>query len=353
MPLPEYVGPIRHVVLHAADGLVERQAGPAVELIRAMSPDTRITVACNGDTAQGEFRARLDAAGIAPDERIQFVDIPGPLSIWARDRYIATRPRRATGRSTWIVPRMPLAIHEPMRANEQAVPALLAMRSGDIAVLQSTIQLEGGNLIAMEDRILIGANVLTENLQEATPKRTRANLGELFALPIDYVMDDSGSPPMPHLDMYVTALGPMHVLVADPRLGAAILDTADDATRAAVAERLLGAPDVSAARADRFDAVARRLESDGYRITRIPFLDNRGGDFAITYNNVLQESRADRHIVYLPTYRVPALDAAARQVYESLGCEVRPIDVSLVSHLLGAVRCLANVVERGNVKARS
>ncbi|MCA9256899.1 MAG: hypothetical protein KDA33_14725, partial [Phycisphaerales bacterium] len=81
-------------------------------------------------------------------------------------------------------------------------------------------------------------------------------------------------------------------------------------------------------------------------VIRIPYADSRGGDFIVTYNNCLQETRDGERVVIMPTYDIPALDAAARKVYESLGMRVREVNVSTISHLVGAVRCMGNVVER-------
>ena len=124
------------------------------------------------------------------------------------------------------------------------------------------------------------------------------------------------------------------------------MEGAADASTEALKKRLFGEPDLSAGRAARFDQVAAQLAALGLAVTRVPYVDNRGGDFAVSYNNVLQEKRDGQHVVYMPIYQIPALDAAAAEMFESLGMVVRPIDVSPVCHLLGATRCLANVVER-------
>src|SRR5687767_1140737 len=52
-------------------------------------------------------------------------------------------------------------------------------------------------------------------------------------------------------------------------------------------------------------------------------------------------------IVYLPTYRIPALDRAATDSYTALGYCVVPIDVSTVYTLNGSLGCLVNVMARG------
>ena len=51
-------------------------------------------------------------------------------------------------------------------------------------------------------------------------------------------------------------------------------------------------------------------------------------------------------MVFMPAYRIPELDHAAARVFESLGLEVRPVDVTEVYELHGSVRCLVNVLQR-------
>ena len=60
--------------------------------------------------------------------------------------------------------------------------------------------------------------------------------------------------------------------------------------------------------------------------------------------NVIQESRAGRRFVYLPTHRLPAFDRATIATWTRLGYEVVPIDALGPAMLGGGVRCLSQVV---------
>jgi hypothetical protein len=59
------------------------------------------------------------------------------------------------------------------------------------------------------------------------------------------------------------------------------------------------------------------------------------------------ENRDGHKVVYLPRYRTPELDGAAAAIYRRLGFEVIPIDMSRVFRWGGSLRCIANVMERG------
>ena len=60
----------------------------------------------------------------------------------------------------------------------------------------------------------------------------------------------------------------------------------------------------------------------------------------------LFDRRGDTRIIYMPTYRLPALDAAGEAFWRGRGFEVHPIDVSTVYTLNGALGCLVNVLAR-------
>jgi hypothetical protein len=79
---------------------------------------------------------------------------------------------------------------------------------------------------------------------------------------------------------------------------------------------------------------------------RIPVAVLEGAGAYVTYTNALFDREASGPVVYLPTYRVPALDDAATRQYQELGFEVRPIDVSGIYSLNGSLGCLVNVLAR-------
>ncbi len=345
-PLSEYDGRIAHIVFHSADGLVGIAWRPVYDLLIAMPDETRFTFVCDGDAALTETRGRLRQWKLGARENIRAHLVRTPLLLWARDRYIAARPPNDGGLPIWIVPRVIQNFDSDRRTGEQAVPTLLNAILPTCRVATTPIAFEGGNVIASNQQVFVGANVLRDNTAANPANQTKAGLADLFSLPVTLIADETGLPPICHVDLFITPIADDHVLVGSPTLASRVMAKADDASTKALADRLFGKADFSIARATRFDAVAGKLASLGLTVTRVPYVDNRGGDFAVSYNNVLQEHRDGQNVVYMPIYKIPALDDAAAEAFKSLGMVVKPIDVSPVSHLLGATRCLANVVER-------
>ncbi|MFQ5412731.1 MAG: hypothetical protein ACE5EC_10560 [Phycisphaerae bacterium] len=354
VPLSEYDGNIRHIVFHSADGLVGRAWRSVYDLLTAIPPDTRFTFICNTDAALTETRGRLRQWEFAGRKTIRTLPVSIPLLIWSRDRYIAMQPAHGDALPVWLVPRVTDNFDRARRNREREVPRFLNDFEPLCRIAETPLVLEGGNVIASRRHVFIGANVLNENTASRPPAHTRDELSALFALPVVLVEDDRGAPPIAHVDLFITPIADDHVLVASPALGRSVMAGADAASNEALRQRLYITPDMPEpkgpdfrpSRIARFDQVAARLEERGFRVTRIPYADSRNGNFVVTYNNVIQEQRGGQKVVYLPIYKIPALDEAARRAFESLGMIVKPIDVSPICHLLGAVRCLANVVER-------
>ncbi len=354
-PLCEYDGRIRHVVFHSADGVVAEAWRAVHDLLVTMPPDVRFTFVCDTPAALNETRGRLRQWKFERNNILSRL-IETPVSVWARDRYIAMHPSGDARPPAWLVPQVVENLDGTRRRRERDVPALLNAVMPLCRVAETPLVLEGGNLVASNKQVFIGANVLRANAAREPAEQIRAALADLFALPVVLVEDASGLPPVAHVDMFLTPAADDHVLLGSPALAAEIMAAADAASTEALRQRLFvttelpGGLDASFSpeRVARFDQVAAQLQKLGLEVTRLPYVDSRAGDFIVTYNNALQETREGVRIVYMPIYRIPALDDAARRVYESLGCLVQPIDVSSVCHLLGAVRCLANVVERSS-----
>jgi hypothetical protein len=354
MPLAEYDGAIRHVVIHQPEKLVGQAWRATYDLLVAM-PDTTITLVCDSKVAVDETVGRLRQWKLAERANIRILPVDGPLLVWARDRYIAMRRTGGEELPVWLTPKPPLSFDAERRTGELLIPVAFNEIVPMCTQVDTRLVLDGGNIVASRDRVFIGGNVIEDNKDLGNADWTQATLKEFFGTNVTIVAEPDGRVPVAHLDMYVTILDGNRALVGDPRLAKKLIASADEASRKALYERLyitpnmpppIG-PDFTDERIARFDAIAKALTDAGVEVTRIPYADSRGGDFIVTYNNVLQETRDGQRIVYMPIYEIPALDAAARDLYESLGMTVKEINVSTICHLLGAVRCLANVVERG------
>lgn len=96
----------------------------------------------------------------------------------------------------------------------------------------------------------------------------------------------------------------------------------------------------------RFDRVAAQLAARGFAVTRVPVVVLPGAGSYVTYTNALFDRDAVGPIVYLPTYRIEALDRAAAATYTALGYRVIPIDVSTMYMRNGSLGCLVDVLAR-------
>jgi N-dimethylarginine dimethylaminohydrolase len=347
-PLPEYSGRIKHILLHSKSGLVGQAAKPVFDLLSALPEKTRVTILCDDLPACNESRGRMRQYGFFDRHQLEFIKVPVPISVWARDRYIFCKPLTSGAPPFCLVPAITAPVHEAGRENERSHAVEIFSRCRPPIDLAFTpLAFEGGNLLASSTQLYIGANVLTDNAARGNPTDIRDDLSQLFAQPITSLADKSDHVPFIHIDMYVSIIGDNQAIVASPALAAAAMKGADAESQKTLSERLFEKPpDFSPIRQKTFDEISDRLAAAGFKVSRMPYIDCLNGDFIITYNNVLQNEVDGRHIVYMPTYLIAALDKAAQKAWEALGCTVVPIDVSPISHLNGAIRCLVNVVER-------
>jgi hypothetical protein len=96
-----------------------------------------------------------------------------------------------------------------------------------------------------------------------------------------------------------------------------------------------------------FDAVASRLEEEGYRVERIPVVPGGDGRTWFTSVNVIIDEEGGRKVVYMPTYaEAPELCDRAEKVWRGLGFEVRRVDCSRTYRSFGSLRCLVSVLRR-------
>ena len=137
-----------------------------------------------------------------------------------------------------------------------------------------------------------------------------------------------------HITMYAMPLDERTVVVGDPALGRRLC--AGDVEDA----------DFSAAAAAPFLRAAADLEALGFRVVRIPLAPTRLPRVYVTYTNVIMDQRGGRTTVYMPTYGLPRLDAAAARTWASLGAEVKPVPVQSIYRFRGTIGCLVNVLER-------
>jgi len=364
--------PIQSMVLQYIE---ELPLDPYLDMARAV-PDAQIIVATDTAQAALSFLEGIQAAGLGP-ERLALAVTGGVLSTWTRDTFqVGTTPDGAP--AVLLRRRLPGILEsEPDREVAKLVARHLGPKT---ELLEPALFVEGGNLVAAEDFLIVGSNSLADNLGLAPD---RAAFQRLLALELSrrvlIVGGPEGQVPLEHLDMYVTPIGANRVLVGDPRAAVALFSECSSQALAALEARFDGGdPDfdglsfsfgelLETNRAPScwasFDQIADQLAREGLIVGRIPLLttDQERELPILTANNVLQQhpsgatqsgatqsgaTQSGAPEVMLPVYGIPAFDRATRAVWEAQGFVPHLIDASSIIDLQGSVRCLTQVLRR-------
>lgn len=333
--LSECDGRMSEVVIHYEPSSKQIVSTVYREFLAALDANVTVNVVCPDGpafddfvTVVGEVRCPLNP-----------ILVHHPMTTWSRDRWVALEhpssrdgavtllsPRGETGSAVW-----------PARAGDERVgqdlatalaPSVWARRSGFL--------FDGGDFLADSQCVFVVPRVLERNIQHTTESREQllaALAGELKRRII--LLNES---PDHHAAMFMSVAGDNVVVVGDPGLGKALAPAQLD---------LPGGPDFSRSTQRLFDAVADQCAKEGYEVHRIPVVPGADRRSYVTYVNVLLDRAADRRIVYMPVYEdAETLNTAAREVWEGLGFEVRPIDCTATYRHFGCLHCLVNVLRR-------
>lgn len=320
-------GHLRRIAIHYVPAMDRRVLPVWRELFAKLPADVAVAVAVERPQDFGRFQSRMREAGVAL-ERFQPVVVGQQLTTWSRDRMaslegdaILAPPRVETGSGP--------------RAGDWEAPFAIAREVYHARPAVAPLVFEGGDLAASRSYVFADANLIGRNLGRGDASRARLEgaLQQTFSQEVIWLGDARGDVPEHHIMMYMVPLDDHRALVGDVRLGQELAPevTADPAI---------------AAHAARFDRVAAQLAARGFEVTRIPVIVLPGAGSYVTYTNALFDRDAAGPVVYLPTYRIPALDRAATARYTALGFRVVPIDVSTVYTLNGSLGCLVNVMAR-------
>jgi uncharacterized protein YebE (UPF0316 family) len=338
-------GALHEIVLHYTDEYAEDLQNLYDALFDALPVDVRLRVVCPSAERALRFDQNWGNAERARGRLVSVLNVDRPITVWARDRRIA-RADLATGNpAPAVIPSERPDWDEPYR-NELVIGPLAELGGQTDRTEDTPLIIEGGNVVANHRHAFVGANVLTDNETDTRPRAAiRRELLRILGRPFLLVGEGPGDPPYCHTDMYLTPLDDHTILVGSPSLTGILLDEDEPAPAPGNldTDAWVGA---LAFQPTTFDFVARQLAHYGYRILRTPVVVSPDGAWMLTYNNVVQERRDGRHIVYMPTYGILALDQAAESLYRSLGCEVHGIDASRILGDGGALRCIMNVTHR-------
>lgn len=345
--IPDTGASLAEVALHYDPDLRDRLSVFYGSLFAALPPDVRIQVICPHELAVQEFQHQWGSPEQKRGRVVRVVSMDRPITIWARDRRIARHfPTTGQPGPTLISTRTDRSFEHAW--NDLSLADRLRSLGMVSTIVKTTLYVEGGNVVSNDHDAFVGVNVLAQNPgpdydDASTEMALRAQLGR----PVIFVGQDGGRVPWSHVDYYLTPIDDSSVLVAGSVASYTLQSTEPEVSR--LLSRALSKRDArgnAKVWAQDLDAVAEQLTRHNYQVNRLPMLRDPDGVWAVSYNNVLMERRDTRRIVYMPTYRIPALDQAAATIYRNLGFEVRSIDVSTMFRFGGAVRCLVNVLER-------
>lgn len=350
--LPEADAALGHVLLHWTPRADRDLARPYADFLRAIAPDVAVTfVIPRGATAQERelFERRLSVidptAGLAT--RAKRVEVEGPITAWSKDRALVSAQDSSSHRARLIVPAEP-ATSWKERHNDWRTVAEVVREFPDRFILDpAPFDFDAGDIAVARGGLLIDGNLLEKNRRRgfANLQQLAARLGQYLQMQVITIGEQWGDTPRHHLSMYMTPLTKNQVLVGDPKAAQAIVGAHWQPGEVGVesAEPLVA--DFSAETIARFERAERALSARGFEVVRIvnvPFDDKT----YLSYTNGVYEVRSGRHIAYVPSYDVPALDAAAHETYRKLGWEVIPIHVRNLYPYHGTIGCVVNVLER-------
>ncbi|XOV71323.1 MAG: hypothetical protein ACFHW5_21840 [Verrucomicrobiota bacterium] len=322
---------------------------PYQDLLNQLPVEIGIVVCAADSVSIDDFRKRFREPLSRKPRAIQFLEVGFLTSAWSRDRIIARMRADFKPASSLL----PLGADWYREEEWKDLEVFQSMSDQGVMVgnFSLPLHLEGGNVVGGSDHVFVGFNAITDNLVSGMQAEDiRGWLGKALGKDVVFLQDEDGNVPKSHADMYLTPLPGNKTLLADPRLGTQLLE--------GVTEGSLSYPEVEGVDrgvlffmhddrlSDQFDQISQAIQQQGLEVDRLPGVFAGDNEWMVTYNNVLMDFRRGHAIVYMPVYHLDALDNAARKVYESKGFEVRTINVSTVFHLNGAIRCLANVIER-------
>lgn len=363
-------GPVTDILIHYLPDLDDDLAPMYRSLFEALPAGIRIAVLCPSDRGVAQFADRWRRAASTRNRVVRIFNADRELTLWSRDRIIARWQGPGGQPAAAFVPAS-FPDYEPEKHNEIRLATFLRQSRVVPRVVTGALYLEGGNVVANQRHVFVGANIICDNETGYHSARViESQLVRVTGRPTVLVGDAGGQVPWCHVDMYLTPIDDRRVLVASEALARAVTSTtlwqsliddprepfridnengsehAPDHREDIDCTRQPALDDESCAIEERLDAVADLLRSLGYEVIRTPAIANQDGEWMITYNNVLMEHRDGRRHVYMPIYHLPQLDRLALETYRSLGFVVHEVDVSRLFDLGGALRCMVNVTGR-------
>ena len=321
-------GQIRTIAINYVAG-----ADFASDVYRSFLPQlpagVHVFVLCPDERAFGELRTRVGPM-VA---QLQPVIVNHPMTPWSRDRWVTLRrdpgailllSNSEEGSEIW-----------PQRKGDEQLASDLSVREGSPWIVRpSGLFFDGGDFVNDDRTAFIAPGAIRRNLHSTVASEVELieRLSTLVGRRIVLLPDA----PDHHAGMFMMAAGDNTMLVADPSLARSLPHLP-----------LPGDADFSPETQARYDSVAAAATAAGYRVVRLPQIPAADGKTFLTYLNVIIDQRAGRRIAFMPVFDgCDALNSAAREVWQGLGYQVRPVNCTGSFRQFGNLRCLVNVLER-------
>ena len=321
------------------------------DFLGTLPSETRLVIVLRrGTRARWDaFARRIDPSG-ALAARTRLIELDEALGIWSKDRalVLAPSPDASDRRIELVIPprRRPGEGSRP--GDWDIVPAVAKAMPESFALRPLPIAFDAGDFAISGRRVLFDVNLFARNRGRGfrSPEELRERMTSLIGRDVVMLGAEPGDVPRHHMSMYMALTGDGTVLVGDPEAGARIVgrDYAPGEVSAETGERLRA--DFSPATVARFERAAADLRAAGYRVLRIPTVPFDDKTY-FAYTNGVYETRGGKKTAWMPRFDVPALDDAARAVYESAGFSVVPVSVRALYTQHGTIGCLVNVLSRG------
>jgi hypothetical protein len=327
--------PLARIAIHYAPSADQVALPTWRQLFAVLPPSVEVDVEVARAADFDRFTRLIAADGHR--ERFHPVIVGTTITTWSRDRYAALVDDRGGG-AILAPPR--LEAPTPARAGDARSPYAISQFVYQRAPKVADIAFEGGDLAATPSLVFADVNLIARNVGHGDADRTAIEheLHSRMAQTLVFLGDALGDVPRHHIMMYMMPIDDHTIAVGDVRAGVRLLG-----------DTPLPLDDVEL-EAARFDRAAAALAARGFRVVRVPVLVRAGAGSYVTYTNALFDRRGAQRVIYMPTYNLPALDAAGRAFWEAQGFEVHPIDVSAIYHLNGSLGCLVNVLARGQTR---
>lgn len=343
-------GPLREVLMHYVPEL-EASFRPAYrDFLLSLAPETRVlfVVRRQDRTRLDAFLGALDASGDLA-RRVRIVEIGRPLGIWSKDRALVLGGAGGTGgKIELVVPPRTRAGEGSRPSDWDIVPAVAAALPDELEVRQLPIAFDAGDFAITKTRVLFDVNLFARNRGRGfrSPEELRERVRTLLGRDVLMLGSEPGDVPRHHMSMYMALLDGGVALVGDPEAGARLVgrDYVPGETSPETNQPLHA--DFSPATRARFERAAQDLAAAGFRVVRIPTVPFDDKTY-FAYTNGIYETRAGRRVAWVPSFGEPALDQAARDVYQRLGWSVIPVSVRGLYADHGTIGCVVNVLSRG------